>query len=107
METPTSVLVNCMLLALKSYPLRVYVNDSNLSAFNRTTDVLNFTTEPVRSAEYVIHENDQKIARFVLFLLLSFCFFVFVCVHLILFELNENNATICQFQKWKLFTKPF
>lgn len=56
MDTHATTVVNCMLLALKTYPFKIYINDSNgMSAFNPMTE-LNLTNGPtVLKAEYSLH----------------------------------------------------
>ncbi|XP_055306619.1 tachykinin-like peptides receptor 86C, partial [Sitodiplosis mosellana] len=50
--------VNCMLLALKTYPFKIYINDSSgVSAFNPIAE-LNLTSGPtILTAEYSVYGN--------------------------------------------------
>lgn len=57
MDAHATTVVNCMLLALKTYPFKIYINDSNgVSAFNPIAE-LNLTSGPTVLAEYSIHGN--------------------------------------------------
>lgn len=58
MDSHATTVVNCMLLALKTYPFKIYINDSNgVSAFNPIAE-LNLTSGPtILTAEYSIYGN--------------------------------------------------
>lgn len=57
MDAHATTVVNCMLLALKTYPFKIYINDSNgVSAFNPIAE-LNLTSGPTVLAEYSVHGN--------------------------------------------------
>lgn len=58
MDSHATTVVNCMLLALKTYPFKIYINDSNgVSAFNPITE-LNLTSGPtILTAEYSVYGN--------------------------------------------------
>lgn len=58
MDSHATTVVNCMLLALKTYPFKIYINDSNgVSAFNPITE-LNLTNGPtILTAEYSVYGN--------------------------------------------------
>lgn len=49
MDAHATLVVNCMLLALKTYPFKIYINDSSgVSAFNPIAE-LNLTNSPARA----------------------------------------------------------
>lgn len=58
MDSHATTVVNCMLLALKTYPFKIYINDSNgVSAFNPIAE-LNLTSGPtILTAEYSVYGN--------------------------------------------------
>lgn len=63
MDSHTSLVVNCMLMALKNYPFKIYINDSNgLSAFNPITE-LNLTNELIKNSDYVGAQSGHSNAR--------------------------------------------
>lgn len=64
MDSHATLVVNCMLLALKTYPFKIYINDSNgVSAFNPIAE-LNLTSGPVRSTEYSNYGSSHTSARY-------------------------------------------
>lgn len=63
MDTHASLVVNCMLLALKTYPFKIYINDSSgVSAFNPIAE-LNLTSSPVRAELPAAYGSSQTSAR--------------------------------------------
>lgn len=84
MDSHATTVVNCMLLALKTYPFKIYINDSNgVSAFNPIAE-LNLTSGPtIVTAEYSVPGNvpTSASARWVL-QTLSFIFIFFYSFHI-------------------------
>lgn len=63
MDAHAAVVVNCMLLALKTYPFKIYINDSSgVSAFNPIAE-LNLTNSPDRTELPTTYGNSQTSAR--------------------------------------------
>lgn len=63
MDSHATLVVNCMLLALKTYPFKIYINDSSgVSAFNPIAE-LNLTNSPVRTELPAAYGNSQTSAR--------------------------------------------
>lgn len=63
MDSHATLVVNCMLLALKTYPFKIYINDSNgVSAFNPIAE-LNLTNSAVRTELSSTFGNSQTSAR--------------------------------------------
>lgn len=67
MDSHATLVVNCMLLALKTYPFKIYINDSSgVSAFNPIAE-LNLTNSPVRTESPIAYGTSQTSARSVFF----------------------------------------